>query len=294
MIKQSTVAVIFFWLLQLFILKVSGQPYFDIANVYYQQSPDNSLYHSDETPVKTEAAAARLKAAFKIKKDLLIVNPYFEYYKFKISESPEQKLYNTGLALTYLKQWKDEKWSTAFVAVPRISSDFKNIDENDYQLGGAVLGIYKKSETLVYKLGIYYNSEFFGPFVTPLVGIEWKPNPRLRIFGVIPNYFNVEYKFSKTFYTGFESNFILNSFRFEDNSFLRVDDNHLKIYFDTYVTKNIVINLQIGQSVTRRYRTGTRENGTTNYTNLNVNDGLLLRAGFFYRLRLDENKEPGK
>ncbi|HKR06594.1 MAG TPA: DUF6268 family outer membrane beta-barrel protein, partial [Bacteroidia bacterium] len=272
-------------------LKSVAQPYFDIANIYYQQSPDNSLIHSDENPLKTQLVSASVQAAFKIKKDYFIINPFCDYYQLQFSFPGKQELYGTGLSLTYLKQWKNEKWSTAFVAIPRVNSDMKKVDGDDYQIGGALLGIYKKNENLSYKFGVYYNSEFFGPFILPLLGIEWKVSPGLNIFGVLPNQLNLQYEFSKIFYGGIKLAFITNSYRVDDHSFLRINDNHVKINLDTYFTKNIVFNLQAGQSVLRKYRTGFRENGSTNYMNLNVNDGLIFRAGIIYRLRLDEKKE---
>jgi uncharacterized protein DUF6268 len=292
--KNIQVTIIFLFVLQGCLFKSSAQPYFDIANIYYQQSPDNSLYHADENPLKTQLISASLQAAFEIKKDYVIINPFCDYYKLQFSESPEQKLYGIGLALTYLKQWKNEKWSTAFVAIPRINSDMKKVNDNDYQMGGVLLGIYKKNENVSYKFGAYYNSEFFGPFIIPLLGIEWKASDKLSIFGVLPNQLNLEYKFNKTFYGGVELVCGTNSYRYDDYYFLRIDDNHLKIYLDTYLSKNIVFNIQAGQSVLRKYRIGHRENGSPNYTELDLNDGLLFRAGIAYRLRLDEKKEAEK
>ncbi len=292
--KNICSAIIFLSLLLLPCFKSGAQPYFDIANIYYQQSPDNSLYHSDENPLKTQLISASLQAAFKIKKDYVNFNPFCDYYQLQFSLPGKQELYGMGLGLTYLKQWRNEKWSTAFVVIPRLNSDLKKVDGNDYQVGGALLSTYKKNEKLSYKFGVYYNSEFFGPYILPLLGINWKVSPRLDIFGVLPNQLNIEYKISKVFYTGVKLAFITNSYRFDDHDFLRVNDNHVKVFLDTYLTKNIVFNIQAGQSVLRKYRTGFRENGSTNYNDLKVNDGLILRAGIAYRLRLDEKKETEK
>ncbi|MEP7168073.1 MAG: DUF6268 family outer membrane beta-barrel protein [Bacteroidota bacterium] len=286
--------IILFCLLQLPFLKSVAQPYFDIANIYYQHSPDNSLSHSKDTALNTQLISVSLRAAFQIKKDHVIINPFYDYFQLQISDNEKQKLYGIGLALTYLKQWKNEKWSTAFVVIPRLNSDLKKADENDYQIGGALMGIYKKNENLSYKFGVYYNSEFFGPFIIPLLGLEWKVSSKLNISGVIPNQVNLEYKFSKSFYGGVEMNFMTKSYRYEDNSFLRINDNHVKIYLDTYITRNIVFNLQAGQSALRKYKWGVREQGSTKYFDQDVNDGLLFRAGIAYRLRLDEKKETPK
>lgn len=291
--KNRSATSIFLFVLLFWMKQSNAQPFFDVANIYWQQSPNKSLYHSNENSLKTNLISASLQAAFKVKKDYVIINPFADYYELRFWENPKQKLYGIGMSLTYLKQWKNEKWSTAFVAIPRLNTEMKNVSGNDYQMGGAVLATYKKNEKLSYKFGVYYNSEHFGALVVPLIGVEWKVSEKLGIFGVFPNQLNLEYKFNKTFYAGFEANFIINSYRFADDSFLRMDDNHVKIYLDTYLTKNIVLNLQAGQSVLRKYRTGVRENGTTHYNELDVNDGVLFKAGIVYRIRMDEKKEAG-
>lgn len=273
-------------------MDIFAQPYFDIVNIYYRQSPGKSLYHTGENRLKTELVSVNLQAAFKVKKDYIVVNPFCDYYNLRFSNGQQQEMYGLGIALTWLKQWKNEKWSTAFIAIPRLNSEMQMVNRNDYQLGGAVLGIYKKNETLAYKFGVYYNAEYFGPFVVPLVGIEWSPSNRLKVFGILPNQFNVEYKFNKHFYVGTELSFMTNTYRYENDSFLRIDDNHLRIYADVYFTKNIVLTLEAGQSAFRRYRIGYRTNGPPTYSNLNVDDGLLFRAGIAYRLRLDEKADP--
>ena len=44
------------------------------------------------------------------------------------------------------------------------------------------------------KLGLYVNQEFFGTFVVPLVGLDWKLSDRLQIFGTLPNNMKVMYQ----------------------------------------------------------------------------------------------------
>jgi len=271
-----------------------AQPYFDIANIYYQQSPGKSLFHSDENHLKTQLISVNLRAAFKIRNDRIVINPFCDYYRLQFPGNSTRELYGIGMGLTYFRQWKNEKWATAFSIIPRMSSEMKKVNENDYQVGGALLNIYKKNENLSCKFGAYYNSEFFGPYFMPLLGIDWKVSDRLTIFALLPSRVNLEYRLNKRFYTGIEMNFITSSYRYRDDAFLRINDNHAKIFLDAYLTKNIVLNIHAGQTVFRKYKSGFRESGTTTYMDLDVNDGLLLRAGIIYRLRLDQKKEAGK
>lgn len=263
-----------------------AQPVFDIANISIQNSPDNSLIKSDNNTLKTQLINAAFGAAIKSKENVLILNPFYDGFKLTF-DNTKQNIYSIGLPITFLKQWKNKNWKTAFVAIPRINSDFKNPRGNDYQFGGAVLVHYKKKETLTYQFGLYYNCEFFGPFVLPLLGIAWRASDRLNIFGVLPNKMTVEYKICRVFYGGLKANFMTNSYRYDDENFLRISDNHLKLFTDIYFTKNIVLSLEAGQSIVRKYKYGIRENGKTTYTDLHVNDGLIFKAGLIYRTRLD-------
>src|SRR4051812_43048755 len=103
------------------ILICTAQPYFDIANV------DCYLLKSQATgeqPAKpnTTWLPVSLKIPIKLKKDLLIVNPFFESYTIDANN-----LYGIALPTSYIKQWKQENWKTAFSFIPRISSDLENL-----------------------------------------------------------------------------------------------------------------------------------------------------------------------
>lgn len=288
--KENVFFAVVFFLFLAFAEKLFCQPYFDVANFYFQYSPDQSLINVDKNSLKTNYGYASIKFPVKLKNDLLVINTFYENIQINYGGGATQKLYGTGFFMTYLRQWKNEKWKTAFIAIPRINSDFENIDRNDFQIGGVVLGIYKKSETLSYKFGTYVNSDFFGPYIMPLIGMDWRPSEKVKFFCVLFSNLNFEYKISKRFYAGVEANFITNSYRYDDFYFLRIDDRHVKIYIDTYVTKNVVMSLHMGQSIFRKYQSGFRTDGKTDYTNLEVNDGLLIRTGLVYRIRQDKKK----
>lgn len=149
------------------------------------------------------------------------------------------------------------------------------------------MAVYKKRENLKYKLGVYYNREFFGTFILPLLGIDWNINDRTNLFGILPGNMTLEYKINSSLYGGINFKSITNSFRFDGLTFLKVSDNYLKLFLDYYLIKKIVISFEAGRSILRKYSIG-HENEPL--IRIDLNDGLLLKAGLAYRIRLNENK----
>jgi len=176
------------------------------------------------------------------------------------------------------------------MAIPRISSDLaKPLDGNDYQIGGIALATYKKKETLKYSFGAYYNSEFFGDYYIPLLGIDWNINNKWNLFGTLPINLNLEYKMNKTVHAGMGLNLLTNSYRIQDHDFLRIDDYSAKFILDIYMMKNQVISFEAGHSLFRQYRMGMMEGQKPDYTgDLNVSDGYQFKLAYIFRIRTDK------
>ncbi len=276
-----------FWILSIE-GSVSAQPYFDVLTIHYINSPEKRLFNSGNNVSDIHYFSAQIGLPFKLKKDLLIFNPFYEQFNFLLKSEPgtTQTFKSIGLPVTFLKQLKNPSWKTGFAFIPRINADFRNIVATDYQFGGAVLAIYKKTKNLNYKFGLYYNSEFFGPFIIPLLGIDWNINEQLNLFGLLPGNLELEYRFNSVLYGGINFKSITNSYRFDGLSYLKVSDNYLKFFLDYYLAKKIAITIEAGHTVLRKYKTGhTNEQFVQN----NFGDGLLLKVGLSYRIRLSPN-----
>lgn len=250
--------------------------------------PEQSKLVNNGRPSNNKWITAGMQLPLKLREDYLIISPFFE--KYSIDNEAGQNLYGVSLSLAYLKQWKNKSWKTAFAFIPRISSDFKNVSSNDYQLGGAVVATYQKKENLSYKFGAYYNSEYFGFFMLPLFGMEWEINDRLNISGILPAHVNLEYKSGKQIYTGVDLQFITNSFRLYNDYYYRIDDNHLKLYADFYLTKNLVLTAEAGHSVLRKYTLGIRNEEMKSSTDLEYEDGFVFGGRVGWRIRFDKKR----
>lgn len=268
-----------------------AQPYIDLINIKYHYLPAKINHQNEDENVTTNWFTASMDLPIRMKEDIFLIRPYFETYKLEGAGSVNSQLYGIGLPLSFQKQWKNKSWKTSITIIPRLNSDLENISSRDYQLGGAVLATYKKNEKLKYKFGAYYNSEFFGTLMFPLAGIDYQINDRINLFGIIPVNMTFEYRFAKNFYSGISIPFITNSYRLYDDSYFTVHDNHLKLFVDYYLTKNFVLNAEAGYSIFRKYSAGTKNEEGKNETDLEYTDGLVLKAGIAWRIRLDEKKD---
>lgn len=276
--------ILLFFLLPMF---SSAQPFIDIANVYYQYSAADKP--TNNYTVYTSLASVSLALPLKIDSDYVLINPVYENFKMTFPIRYTNREFHVGyIPVSWLHRW-NAKWKTAFAFIPRVSSQLTNkFSSKDMHWGGAILTTLQKKETLKFKFGLYYNSEFFGPFFMPLLGIDWNVNPKLNIFGVLPGSMNIEYKFRKMMHAGILFRSLTNSYRTSINNSIRVNDNHLKLFLDFYVSKKHVISIEAGHTILRKFKITFRDEGKPVYYNMNVTDGLLFRIAYAYRVRTDE------
>ncbi|MEQ8521448.1 MAG: DUF6268 family outer membrane beta-barrel protein [Vicingaceae bacterium] len=165
----------------------------------------------------------------------------------------------------YNKQWND-KVSSVIVLMLRMSSDLEDGIQSDiFQFGGAFLMSEKRTDNFTLKYGIYANTEFFGLFIAPLLGYDWIINDKTRMFGVLPARMTFQRKLSNTFRTGLIFMAPSYSYRLGESTFENAKGetvptyaqnikNTLSLYFDTYLTKSIALQLRVGRTVFRRIR----------------------------------------
>lgn len=278
-------------------LNLSAQPFIDIVNIHYQKSPEAALYGKDKNPFSTDYFVANFNLPLKaFKRDRLIINPVFEWNHlgFGNQEYLNTDLYGLTMALSYVKQWKNDKWKTVFVSINRISSDLNKITIKHYQPGGALITIYERSKKVRYKLGVYYNSEFFGAYVLPLLGIEWSISDRLILHGLVPRNLVLEWRITPSLYAGINWRAITNSYRYRSehtSDYFKIEENQVRLFADIYLTRHLVLNFETGHTFLREYNQRSELNRIVGLdSDLQLNEGLLFKAGIFYRIRLDDRK----
>ncbi|MES2274623.1 MAG: hypothetical protein V4592_01290 [Bacteroidota bacterium] len=271
------------------VLVAKAQPYFDVANAKYYSSPGGKI-NSPGAPnysLTYFTAGVNLPIRSADLKNVFIASPYFERWGFSYSPaSPLQTHYSSmALPLSYIHTYSAQ-FKILYSFIPRVN--YQDIGSGGItQLGGAVLGTYQAQPLLAYKLGLFYNKEFFGNFFVPLVGIDWRINPRNKLFGVLPGNLTYEHKVNPNFYYGLVFNSVTSSYRQTGNAYIRINEYEPGFFADYYLYKNLVLNGEAGHTVSRKIRIGQSGGGAIN---MGMQNNYYFKLSMAYRLRFDADK----
>ena len=281
-------------LLLFFTVVTISQPYYDALLFKGTLSPDAGLWRRNNIPVDYNHYIGGIALPIQIGKDStkLILSSFTEHWNIQspnktYEAGAEQALY---FPVTLLKPIS-KKWNVALTAIPRWNGPSSDLFNNSFQMGVSVIAAYKRTPALTWRVGAYYNSEFFGPFFIPLFGLDWKISSKDNLFGVLPQILTYEHRVSQKFSWGAVYRMFNNSYRTAlspagDPAYMRINEMQLLLSSDIYLAKRIVLNIEAGHSIFRRIRFGTDKNGKDYSADDPVNDGFLIKAGLLYRIRL--------
>lgn len=260
--------------------KTAAQPYIDVANLRYNGSPDAGVVNRNKNLVSLQYLniGTNLPLQFRNKRDALVFSPYYE--KWWVNGNRKEDYTGIALPVSLIKSIGNTKWGFLLNGIVRLN-DSSISKKTNMQVGGALIVTYKSRETLTWKLGVYINNELFGVFVMPLAGIDWQINTKNNLFGILPGNLTYEHRVNKWLYYGAMFRAITNSYG-KQAGYWRVDENQLGLYLDTYLSKNLVFNVEAGHSLWRKLRTGIKN--TTSYDK-KVNDNIYFKISLAYRVR---------
>lgn len=193
---------------------------------------------------------------------------------------------------------KNKKWETILIAIPKLASDFRDkTDDHDFQMGGIFLEQFVYSDNLKIKAGLYYNREAFGNFFMPLVGVDWKINDRLSLYGVIPsNYWGEYIIVKKKLYTGINFKSFTRSFSLSEKNnydYVRYNEEEIKLFLHYFVYKKILLFAEAGYNLGKnpmQYVYGTKTRTDVNPVYTQLKGYPLFNFGIAYRMRFDVDK----
>ena len=261
-------------------LLISGvafsQPFIDLLNIQYARTSVSKLYKGkNEFKVNHEWKSYAFNAPIKLnEKKLLLISPeinnkiyqqtdstYTTYQNGSTTISAYSRFHahyiSYALPITLIHKFENEN-SLSATFVYRQNKVFENsFGWTTDQLGGAVL--YTKTYSNKFKLkgGLYYNREFWGNYIMPLLGFEWKASKNIYCWGLLPNSTNVDVSFNKL-HTGFAYRGIEESYSESYNSYFHDREGHVKLYLNYYLINQkqkigIVLLAEGGQSLSRLY-----------------------------------------
>ena len=166
----------------------------DLLKIGYGQTFNNDFEGTDSsTEVKTFETDLTFPVVLSDKHTLITGGLFSRNNLQLFPQADFTSLYSSTLKIGWATTW-NEKWSSTLVALPKIASDYKDIDGDDFYFGGIALLKYKKKENLIYKFGLYASSEAFGVFSTPIFGWYYlSPNSQFEMDVSLPISFNINY-----------------------------------------------------------------------------------------------------
>lgn len=273
-------------------MAVNAQPYLDVVKLSYYHSPSTGT----ATGITTNIHSVNATLPIELKKggDAIIINPFFDQ-NHATTGATDLRVRSVGGMAGFLKKNIISKWDLMTSIIVRRNQEVDKDLKNNWQAGGLILATFKQNESRSFKIGAYYNREFFGNFFMPLLGIDWKINESTSLFGVLPGSMTLERKVRPGIYMGASFRALTNSYRLpamdpcfsgdcSGNNYLRINDNQLGVFADIYFFKRIVVSAEGGHTILRKYRLGFKGATLHTYTDIE-NNNWYLRASLSYRLR---------
>jgi hypothetical protein len=293
-------------ILMLNICLTTAQNYLDMVQVFYSNTPLNQF---DSSLNKTRVQDFTFNSTLPIKltdKTALITGLDVEWMYAGLTPTGSSGS-AAGIILKLGVNHKlNEKWTTNFVLLPRLASDFKKpgggLSREDFQIGGLWMFKYAPRQNLKYKLALYYNSELFGPFVSPILGLYYKSrNNKFESDLSLPFFVDANYRIRPSVFTGVKFQAFVRTFNLHDpyykgnGEYLAKTSNELYAYLGFEPVKGILLKANIGYSVARNYRlydihdkvafglSAFRFGDNRKQLNADFADGILFRVDCVYR-----------
>jgi len=269
-------------LLLLPFLQGIGQPYVDPMQVRWTYgfrngnaaaTPHTHLWAGSDLPIKLKDRTYQL------------FSPYYESWNIDSAgkENIVPRVQSIAFPIGFILPTKNPKWTVNILPVIRWNGE-KLFQKNSFQLGGAAFATRQVKPGKNIRFGVYMNSEFFGLFVMPLIGADWRIDDRNYIFGLLPGRLSYEHKWNEKLYGGATFRALTNSYLLQNGQYLRIDDNQVSLFMDYYPAKRFCVTLEPGYGLLRKLRTGTDDK---NYlTERNWGDGPFIKLSTSYRIRL--------
>lgn len=281
------------------ITPVRSQNYIDLLRIDYSSSPGNAFESgAGESTIREWLVDANVPVP--VSKNQAILTG-FQFEHIRAALYPQQDAFTVktlGLKLG-LNQRYSEKWSGTYLLLPKFASDLKRYEGADFQLGVAALFKLTQQANLHFKFGAMYNTDLFGPFVTPLLGIYFQRG-KWEINTLLPSMVDLNYQLAPALKFGLRFNGMVKSFNLNTAfngmpQYLARVNNELGGYLGWSFGKIHLVAL-LGHSVGRNYRTYARGDQINlgisalklgdDRTQLNADfkDGMLYKFSILYRM----------
>jgi hypothetical protein len=280
-----------------------GQNYIDLVKLNFQTTPQNSFQNNTANTRVTEVGA---ELAIPIK-----LNETTVWFTHVVYEQTDVKLYSDGdyqnlKALTIrmgVVKTHSERLTGTYLFVPRISANSDSPAGESFQFGGLVLFKFIRSERVNFKAGLFGSSDFFSPFVTPLLGFyRLSEDGKWEINALLPAAFNLNRVLMDGLDAGLNFNGQIKGFRLNEvhttsrPGYLVRTANEICGYLKWRIAKNTFAQTRAGISLGRSYRvydagdkldfaiSFIKFNNHRTQLNTDFSNGWVGQVGLVYRI----------
>lgn len=281
----------------------AAQKYIDLFKVDYAITPSN-VFDSSKATTAVQEINGDLTIPISLSENVALLTG-LTYEMTSASFDPNRSTESlTGLTLKLGANIKhSSKWSGTYMFLPKISSDFIEISNQDVQFGAAVLMKYQKSDHLNFKFGVYGNRELFGPFIVPIFGFYYlNPSGKFEAKVLLPLAVDLNYSIKKEVRIGLNFKGQVRTYNInqpiaiEKESYMARSTNDVYAYVQKGMKNGINIQFGFGRSIGRSYRMYSEKvslgmplayfGDNRKQLNSDFSDSWLFKVGATYRFKL--------
>ena len=223
------------------------------------------------------------------------VNYFYFHVNHEADNIDPVNLHGTILRTGLVKYFNNDQ-SLQLLLAPRFMTDAKGGGFDNFQLGG--LAVYQKvfGPKLTMGFGAMYNNDFFGPYLVPLVNLDWKISEKFGISGLLPIYSKIKYRATEKLtiglcHFGLTMSFGLNDPAYETD-YMQRNSIDVSAFVNYQLFNNVFMELRVGQATGRVYEQYDQDDKITfglplvNFGDNRVVKNEQFENGMFAELRL--------
>ncbi|MEM6344443.1 MAG: DUF6268 family outer membrane beta-barrel protein [Bacteroidota bacterium] len=234
--------------------------------------------------------------------DLLSVGLAYQGLELKttLDEPQTLNIHNTSIGLGWLKNWKNLSWASSVSIGLAAVSDYQSSINSAFQNSFSANLHYGKSEELIWTFGVLYSDQPFGPWVFPVLGVDWNINDRLYFSTILFSHAYLEYAIKPKFwYAGVEvkemgMSFVVSEFQNQPNSYITSFSEAfpyypyaMTVFNDFYFAERFSLFVKMGTLISRANRHFSLQNEplVNSVYNNPVKPSFYLQTGLALRFR---------
>lgn len=284
---------------------LNSQNYVDI---FKMQTTTTALNSFDSGPANTRVNEICIDLNVPVKineRTAFLTGVNYESIQVKLFPEDRSSVFGSAALKLGFNRQLSKRLSGTIVFLPKYASDFSSTEFTNVQYGATGFLTFKKRENLSFKAGLYFNSECFGPFFVPMLGLYYlSGNKKFEANIMLPLQADLSYKVHNAMSAGINFSGQIRSYRLNNSvlgteyAYVQRCTNELFLYLKFSLSKNLNVIAKAGQSFGRSFRVYDQSDKVTitlpatfigdNRTQLNTDfaDGRIFQLTLLYRVGL--------